>query len=129
MAHININQYKDLWFKKILSFFDNSEKIIDLRESLGVMARMYPGSKFDYHNDSGHFDNQSDLNAKYTAIIYYNDSYNGGELHFPDQDVKFKPPARSLVIFNSFFTHGVTPVLEGPTRYCSNMLIKEKGEK
>ena len=92
------------------------------------MARMYPGSKFDYHNDVGHFDNKSDLNAKYTAIIYYNDNYNGGELHFPDQKVKFKPPAKSLVIFNSSFQHGVTPVLEGPIRYCSNMLIKEKGD-
>jgi len=38
---------------------------------------------------------------EYSILIYYNDNYESGELHFPEQQIKFKPKAGSIVIFPS----------------------------
>jgi hypothetical protein len=51
-------------------------------------------------------------------------------LHFPDFDVVFKPPAKSLVIFNSGvdYKHGVKKIKSGNTRYVSAIFLRNKGD-
>ena len=57
---------------------------------------------------------------EYSAVIYLNDNYEGGEIYFPAYDVCIKPQAGDLVCFpdNEKFVHGVKPILSG-TRYTS----------
>lgn len=40
-------------------------------------------------------------NATISVVLYLNDDYDGGELHFPNQDVKIKPEAGSIIVFPS----------------------------
>lgn len=54
------------------------------------------------------------------TIFYLNDDYTGGELHFPRQEVAFKPKRKAVYFFpgDKYFIHGVDKVLSG-TRYTS----------
>jgi hypothetical protein len=47
------------------------------------------------------------------TVFYLNDDYEGGELFFPLQGIKFKPKARAAYFFpgDKNYIHGVTPVL------------------
>jgi hypothetical protein len=49
------------------------------------------------------------------SIFYFNDEYEGGELYFPNQDVKIKPKAGSAYFFpgDMNYVHGVTPITSG----------------
>jgi hypothetical protein len=78
------------------------------------IQRHYPGSYLQEHSDK-----DSQPGIAYASVIYLNDDYNNGELYFPDRGIEIKPPARSLVIFDSGkdYVHGVRKVGEGPTRY------------
>jgi hypothetical protein len=115
-------------YNRLTPLFTDSDKIIPANLSFTGVQRHYPGTGFDYHVDNQGFDGKSDKNVKYTTVLYYNDSYNGGLLDFPHLSVTFKPKARSLVIFNSSedYLHGVTTVEDGPTRYASTCFIREK---
>lgn len=54
-------------------------------------------------------------NNDIASLIYINDDYDGGEIFFPNQDIKFKPEAGSLVFFpgDVNYLHGVTEVTQG----------------
>lgn len=49
------------------------------------------------------------------SLIYINDDYEGGEIYFPNQELKLKPLKNSLIFFpgDINFLHGVTTVTEG----------------
>lgn len=49
--------------------------------------------------------------AKIGSLIYLNDDYSGGEIGFPDYDIKIKPNPGDLVIFPFFYLHEVHQVL------------------
>lgn len=49
----------------------------------------------------------------YSAVIYLNDDYEGGEIKFSDFDFTYKPKANSIIIFRSSFVHYVEPVVSG----------------
>jgi len=85
-----------------------------------VVQRHYPGSMLAYHVDQNH-----DPNLKYATVIYLNDDYNGGLLHFPDRNIEIKPPKGSLVIFSAAkgYLHGVKTVEDGPTRYVMTSFV------
>lgn len=72
------------------------------------------------HSDNSDFNgnpNAFEIN-KYVGILYLNDDYEGGELYFPDHNIKIKPEAGMFVTFPGGHEniHGVTVVTEG-TRY------------
>jgi len=52
------------------------------------------------------------------TVFYLNDDYEGGELFFPLQNIKFKPKPRAAYFFpgDKNYIHGVTKVTNG-TRY------------
>lgn len=67
------------------------------------------------------------------TIFYLNDDYTGGELHFPRQEVAFKPKRKAVYFFpgDKYFIHGVDKVTSG-TRYTSPWfwtITKLKGER
>ena len=68
-----------------------------------------------------HFDGQDgNSNLAFSLVAYINDDYEGGEIHFPNQNVTIKPKAGSLIMFPSQqpFLHEVKPIISG-TRYMS----------
>lgn len=50
-----------------------------------------------------------------SMVFYLNDNYEGGEIEFPNQNIKLKPSAGSLIIFPSYdpYLHDPKPVSSG----------------
>lgn len=76
------------------------------------------------YEKKGHYKPHSDgdtgvLTRRVSAIIYLNDDYVGGKLHFPFQNVTIQPEKNEIVLFPSGFTHvhAAQPVEKG-TKYC-----------
>jgi predicted 2-oxoglutarate/Fe(II)-dependent dioxygenase YbiX len=72
-----------------------------------------PGSDMGAHVDS---EDPSDITHPIiSGVIYLNDDYEGGELYFPEQNIKLKPSAGSMVIFPSFrpYFHHPMKVISG----------------
>jgi hypothetical protein len=55
-----------------------------------------------------------------SAVLYLNDEYEGGELHFKEQGVTIKPEAGSIVIFPSVapFYHESREIISGNKYMC-----------
>lgn len=67
------------------------------------------------------------------GLFYINDDYEGGELYFPNQGIKFKPKAGSAYFFpgDMNYIHGVTEIKSG-IRYTVPFfwtILKHTGEK
>jgi hypothetical protein len=67
------------------------------------------------------------------GLFYLNDDYEGGELYFPNQGIKFKPKRGAAYFFpgDMNYIHGVTEVLSG-IRYVSPFfwtILKHTGVK
>jgi len=65
-----------------------------------------------------HYDGGTRIKRAISAIAYLNDDYEGGELEFPNFNVKIKPEAGMLILFPSNFAyaHIARPVTSG-TKY------------
>ena len=52
------------------------------------------------------------------SVIYLNDNYEGGEIYFPKQNIRFKPKSGSFAFFpgDVNYMHGVETITKG-TRY------------
>lgn len=74
------------------------------------ILRFRPGDSYGLHKDGS-----SKYARVVSGLIYLNEDYKGGELHFPKEDLKIKPKIGSVVIFpsNFLFLHKVMPVTEG----------------
>lgn len=75
------------------------------------LAKQYPGSKVDLHNDT---DNGANEHLDYSAVIYLNDQQSGGELRFVSYGYTYVPRAGDVVIFPSKEAglHGVLTINE-----------------
>ena len=74
-----------------------------------------------------HYDGTTDIGRIISAIVYLNDDFEGGELEFPNFELKIKPQAGMLVLFPSNFaySHIAHPVTEG-TKYALVTWIKDR---
>jgi len=61
------------------------------------IAKYFTGKQMGPHVDS-YDDNRAPV---LSVVLYLNDNYEGGELHFKDQNVSIKPSAGSLIAFPS----------------------------
>lgn len=71
------------------------------------------GNFFIDHVDDGLF-----MSRKVSLVYYFNDDYDGGEIHFPRFNVTIKPKANQLILFPAayIYNHNVTEITRG-TRY------------
>ena len=67
------------------------------------ILRYHVGHYYGEHSDSYTYD--SEHIRILSILLYLNDSYEGGEIVFPRQNVKLKPEPGSMVIFPSMGTH------------------------
>jgi hypothetical protein len=78
------------------------------------------GRHRDNHTKDG------DIYSAYGVVLYYNDNYIGGEIEYPDLDIKIKPKAKSLIVHSGDILHGTCPVIDDNVRYFSTAFVKEK---
>lgn len=68
-----------------------------------------------------------------SSLFYLNDDYEGGELYFPLQDVKFKPKKGAAYFFpgDMHFIHGVTEIKNGIRYTCPFFwtILEHTGER
>lgn len=65
--------------------------------------------RFHQHRDTPHPYNH----RKFAMSLLLNDDYEGGELYFPEYNIKLKPPKNAAVIFPGILSHGVLDVTKG----------------
>ena len=92
---------------------------IRLRSDLGFeLLRYGPGQEYTEHVDSMAGSSSVYGQRLLSAVLYLNDGFEGGELHFPRQRLTYNPKAGSLLLFpaNFCYPHASLPVRRG-TKY------------
>jgi hypothetical protein len=92
----------------------------------GHCLKYLPGANLGLHNDNDTntfvIDGQRYYSGREIAmyqvvngLAYFNDDYEGGEMHFPYLDLTIKPKTGDIILFpgNYVGTHGVAQVKEG----------------
>lgn len=93
-----------------------------LFEGIGTIQRQYEGATLIEH-----VDNHADPTIEYAVILYINDDYAEGQLHFAKLGLEVVPPAKSLIIFptGEEYLHGVRPPGPGPLRYVLPSFVRK----
>ena len=84
------------------------------------IIRYRKDGKYIPHADAdAYFDDKTgwfrNVERDYSAVMYFNDEFEGGGLYFPNQDFRIKPEPGLLVCFpsDSGFIHTAEPVISG----------------
>ena len=73
------------------------------------------GYDMNYHIDTEN-SNNSFTHLEYSAVIYLNNDFEGGEVHFPNIDFLYKPKAGDAIFFPANdleYLHGVKSITDG----------------
>jgi hypothetical protein len=75
-----------------------------------MLLRYTEGQEYTVHTDT-----IRDRPRLVSGLLYLNDDYTGGELHFPRQNLTIKPEAGTLVMFhaNASYPHASLPITSG----------------
>jgi hypothetical protein len=118
---------KNLIFKEITVFNTINEKMESLLESYSYypswlnLSRYKIGDFIKPHRDQWIPDLPYYIG--YGFCLYYNSDYEGGELEYPELNLKIKPKAGSLYIHAGNVLHGSLPVLSDSIRYFSTIFV------
>ena len=87
-----------------------------------AMLKYETGQEYKLHYDSG-----SNLGRAISALVYLNNDYDGGEIEFPNFEIKIKPEPGMLILFPSNFaySHIAHPVTSG-IKYSLVTWIKDR---
>jgi hypothetical protein len=87
----------------------------DYRINMGFMeavnfVKYSTGEHFSYHSDHAYH-----YVCTVSTVAYFNDDYEGGELHFDKFDLRVKPQEGQIIVFPSTFlySHASLPVTSG----------------
>jgi hypothetical protein len=88
-----------------------------------ILFRKYKeGTFMPHHEDSVH----RQYGGGFTALLYLNEDYVGGELFFKDKNIKFKPTKGSLLIFPGNEMHEILLLEKGDRYMISAYFFKDK---
>lgn len=124
---------KNIYFDQYSVFDEINDKMKNLLESYSYypgalnLSRYKKGDFINYHSDQWIPD--LDYYIGYGFCLYYNDNYLGGELEYPDLNIKVKPKANSLYIHGGHIVHGSLPVLSDDIRYFSTVFVHGTNEQ
>jgi hypothetical protein len=142
----------EVWPRPIYTFEDEAhnlvEKTIDLldkpyREILQIWAEKTGNEPLEhvsrnyflrkYHVDGSigpHIDKNKDNprnTMDWSVLFYLNDEYAGGEISFPELDLRIKPSKGSAIIFPCTTVHVAEPVKSGEKYYIFMVIHSEFG--
>lgn len=90
-----------------------------------ILRKYHVGGKIGPHIDKN---KDNPLNTMdWSALFYLNDNYEGGEIYFPDLDLKIKPTAGSALVFPCEISHEAEEVLSGEKYYIFMVIHSEFG--
>jgi Rps23 Pro-64 3,4-dihydroxylase Tpa1-like proline 4-hydroxylase len=84
------------------------------------------------YNKDNFFNNHIDDSASFprtVSVLYYlNDDYEGGEIEFPEFNIKYKPKSNSAILFpsNYLYYHNVSPIISGERYVIVSWLMNNK---
>jgi hypothetical protein len=108
--------------KKVQNIFDDVMYVDD------VSLQRHPSGNFmEVHKD--YWNKEIDYYIRYGIVIYYNDDYLGGEIHYPSLELSHKPKARSLVMHGGNIPHGTKKVTSDGYRYFSTSFVRGTVDK
>jgi hypothetical protein len=91
------------------------------------LQRHHSGNFMEVHRD--YWKKDVDYYIRYGIVIYYNDDYVGGEIHYPSLEISHKPKARSLVMHGGNIPHGTKKVTSDGYRYFSTSFVRGAVDK
>jgi hypothetical protein len=106
------------------SIRDRVKSLIEAEFSITVQEYDYPGldynistigEKQDVHIDFTKREERPD----FSSTLYWVDSFDGGEIYFPDDKIEIKPKEGSLIFWRNPVFHGVKEITAGD-RYASS---------
>jgi hypothetical protein len=124
------NTAKEIWDncdKLISSAVSEYVKIFNINEEIkGADAYgllMYrPGEKYNLH-----YDGTTENSRAISVLIYLNDNYSGGEIEFPNFDLKIKPKAGTLILFPSNYAYAhIAHTVRSGTKYVIVAWLKDR---
>lgn len=114
---LNENLKNFTWdiYKKLENLFDNPSRI----NQVAAIQRYKPGERMNLHTD-----NKLDSSVLFGIVIYINDDYEGGEIYYPELNLKIKPKERSIIIHPAEIQHEVLQVKGNQTRYIISSFVR-----
>ena len=79
------------------------------------LRRYRPGAAMGVHIDRN--TDNPDNTMDWTALLYLNDDYEGGEIYFPGTDTRLSPSAGSIVFLPCLLEHSCLEITEGHKYY------------
>lgn len=121
------SEIRNLFVKRIKDFRFQEIKVIDYRMSL-EFYKYDVGDYIERHTDASMKLNDGN-ESNFTALIYLNDTYVGGETFFNAKKKEISPEAGSLLLFNHRLDHEALEIKLG-TKYIyrSNWCIRPKSK-
>jgi Rps23 Pro-64 3,4-dihydroxylase Tpa1-like proline 4-hydroxylase len=128
------NKFYDLKQKEIVDLIKiELNKLASLEDGLfckggNQVLRQTPGNGMNAHID-GMGGPEEKYYRMYAIIIYLNEDFEGGELHYLKKGITLKPEKNSLILFKTIdeYVHEVKKVKGKKTRYCMPLfLFKDK---
>lgn len=129
-AHNLVGQTIDLLdkpYREILKIWSDKTG----NEPLEYISRNYFLRKYHVGGSIGpHIDkniNNPRNTMDWSVLFYLNDDYTGGEISFPDLDLRIKPSKGSAIIFPCTAVHIAEPVTDGEKYYIFMVINSEFG--
>lgn len=102
---------------RVFSCFENYKEILQVGN---VNRTLSDGRSMEYHVDNAE---PPDYDNMFGLVLYVNDDYKGGKIHYKDLDIEYQPKAGDLVVHYAGYWHGVTEVTEG-VRYIFTSFVR-----
>lgn len=115
-----------VWAKKLMRLPDFRDpihvnvqnRIESLFESFGKINPIILIQRYRQWEGKGqHNDDIATTDLKYGLVLYINEDYEGGEIIYPDYNLRIKPKACSLVLHPGYLDHFVSVVESEAPRY------------
>ena len=88
-----------------------------------IVRKYTEGSFMLPHGDGG-----VGIVPSFTALLWFNEDFEGGELEFPDLGLIVKPETGSVLVFPSMSEHGVKTLISGERFVTSAYLYQNSSE-